>query len=98
MNITECNIVKANHIHRSHGEGKFYNMPDNFPFILHDKCGCIFIDEKIFNYFKEYGFLNISHSKNGDKINIVKVHNISQLKGYTKCECALQCPKAKFKK
>lgn len=98
MNLKECNIIKSNLIHRSHGDGNFYMLPDNFPFILHDKNGCIFIDEKIFNNLKNLDFIRISHSKNGDKININKNKNISQLNGYIKCDSAEECPKARFKK
>lgn len=98
MNSKECKFITFNIIHRSHGEGNFYMLPEKFPFILHDKSGCIFIDEKLFNNLKSLDCIRISHSKNGDKINITKNKNISQLNGYIKCDSAEECPKAKFKK
>lgn len=96
MNLKNCENAKSHFIHRCHNIGKFYHLPDKFPFILHDVDGCVLIDENNFKNFVRNRLICISQSYNGDKINISK--SISRLPGYVKCESALVCPHAKFKK
>ena len=96
MNLHECGLVNVNHKNHSHVDGTFYKMPDKLPCVLHDRQGCVFLDEKAFRDCVDLGQIRISHAKDGDKINVAK--GISQLSGYTRCESADDCPKARFRK
>lgn len=93
MNFNECNLKDC--AHRSHRGGTFYMLPDSLPFVLHDQDGCIYITQEHFQDLIQNNIFRISHTKNGDKINIRK--GISSLRGYIGCNMADKCPRSRFR-
>lgn len=90
-----CGLLSINYIHRTHKNGTFYMLPSSMPFILHDLHGCVFIDRQYFERLVNDGIFKISHSRNGDKINVK--NGIYMLNEYKKCDFEDKCPKASFK-
>lgn len=95
MLINKCLRLGKGLIHRTHKDGHFYMLPPKFPFVLHDMDGCILIDEQIFRELESCNKIRISHSKNGDKINVCKC--ISSLPGYESCDKFERCPECNIR-
>lgn len=81
--------------HRSRKDGVFYMMPNQFPCMFHDLDGCAVIDKEEFGSLVNQAVIRVSHSKNGDKINIKG--GISKLRGYNRCSQYKICPLATFR-
>lgn len=90
ISISCENLVLTDN-HRTHVDGTFYQLP-KLPVVLHDKDGCVFLDEEKYKSCVQSGIISESLGGKQEKINIRQ--GISRIKGYKMCPFeAKKCPK-----
>lgn len=92
----DCVFFQTGLEHRTHVDGSFYQMPDKFPCVLHDRNGCLCLSRE--QYSELVSMDHIRESTGGAKAKINIRGDISKLQGYQLCTQKSNCPKYKAKK
>lgn len=95
---SQCDLLKRGKIHRNHHStskndgGRFFELFDKYPVILHDDNGCL----EIFNNEHLQQLIKTKIFSVGKKVNCPR--GISSVYGYKKCNFDPKlCPKHKSK-
>ncbi|WP_276819530.1 hypothetical protein [Mailhella massiliensis] len=96
MSHQNCEIVHTGKEHRTHVDGTFYNMPENFPCVLHDRNGCLCLSRE---RYRELVQMGIIHESTGGAVHKVNIRNgIASVEGYHLCEERRLCPRYRARK
>lgn len=96
LNDIQCKFLNSKINHKTHIDETFYNMPYKFPCVLHDRNGCLYISQDIYNELINKGIIRESTGGKVPKINIKNC--ISKVYGYHICDKKENCPKYKARK
>ena len=97
-NSTHCEYVMLPiKQHKTHVDGKWYQKPDKFPCVLHDRAGCLCVSKEKYQelvtsgIFREYqGRDKITFDVGNRDSNVKK---ISDILGYKLCVSKATCPR-----
>lgn len=85
-----CELVIGSNSHKTHVDGKFYQMPYDFPVVLHDRQGCVRLPKEKYDELVKFNTIRESRGGKQEKINITR--GISSINGYKVCDCKSDCP------
>lgn len=96
MNCNGCDRLVYGCEHKTHRDGTFYQMPRDFPCVLHDWRGCLCLTQ---NQYSELVRMNIIRESTGGAVGKINIRNgISKIYGYKICTRRDSCPKYRARK
>lgn len=96
MKNNGCERVVTGRQHKTHVDGTFYEMPHEFPCVLHDRWGCLELTQA--QYYDLVRMNVIRESTGGARPKINIPNGIARIPGYCRCEIKNSCPKYRPRK